>query len=187
MTEDLKRGDERNNVVLGDLLPPEAEALQGLIKQHLEKRGVAFGLNYVSDQATAALGREVEKIDLAEQLAKGWVMLKTVRAAKKAPPDERVVLSLGEHHLTLKASPTLKFTIAGVPAPDLTLSLALAAQIDRATLTVLDGALISGDPGDCEMTATLSSGSVVIGHPRSLGRVDLKGPLTFSPPCPIPV
>lgn len=187
MTEYFRGGDARSQIVLSELLPREAEALQGLIKQHLEKRGIAVGLQYVASQATSALGKELEKIDLAEQIAKGWAMFKAVRSATNGPPGETAVLTLGEHHLTLKASPTLKITIGGVPAPDLTLSLALTAKIDRATLMVRDGALVGGDPGDCEMTATLSSGRVGIGRPWSLGRIDLKGPLTFSPPCPIPV
>jgi hypothetical protein len=187
MTENARLGDDRNQVALTDLLPHEIDGLRGLIRQHLEKRGLAVGLDYLSGEATSALGKELDKINLVEQLAKGWSMFKTVRKAAHADPGETTVLSLGEHHLTLKASPTLKLTVGGVRAPDLILSLALAAKFDSATLSMRDGALVSADPGDCEVSASLTSGSATIGHPWDLGKVDLRGPLVFSPPCPVPL
>jgi hypothetical protein len=187
MSDVVKGGAGENQFALSGLLPPEIDGLRGLIKQHLEKRGAAIGLPYLANEATSALGKELDKINLVEQLAKGWSTLKTVRKAAHAPPGETTLLSLGEHHLTLKASPTLKLTIGGVHAPDLTLSLDVAAKFDSATLSVRDGALVGADPGDCEMSAKLSSGSADIGPPWDFGKVDLKGPLTFSPPCPIPV
>ena len=187
MSDEIKGGSGANQFVLSELLPPEIEGLRGLITQHLQKRGVAIGLPYLAHEASSALGKELDKINLIEQLAKGWSTFKAVRKAAHAPAGETAVLSLGEHHLALKASPTLKLTIGGVHAPDLILSLAIAAKFDSATLSVRDGALVGADPGDCEMSANLTSGSANIGPPWDFGKVDLRGPLSFSPPCPIPV
>lgn len=184
MEEILKGGDTQFGYSVGGLQPHEVEALEDLIRAHLEKRGFAFGLNYVASESASALERELGKIDLAEQFARGWSMLKTVRAARAAPPGETVVLSLGEHHIGLKASPTLKLTIGGVPAPDLTLSLSLTAQFDHATLSVRDRELVGADPGDCEIFATLSSGKTVIGRPWRLNDVRIPRPMRFAP-CPI--
>jgi hypothetical protein len=186
MTGQLEAGDQQNHVALGGLMPHEIEGLGDLIKQHLEKHGATLGLHYLAGEATSALDKELNKINLVEQLAKGWSLFKSVREAAHAPAGETAFVSLGEHHLTLKASPTLQLTIAGVRAPDLILSLDLAARFDSATLSVRDGALVGADPGDCEVTASVSSGSAQIGKPLELGKIDLKGPLHFSPGCPIP-
>lgn len=187
MSDVLKAGDAKNQVVLSDLLPPQIDGLHDLIKQHLQKHGPTVGLDFLAGQATSALGKELDKINLIEQLANGWATFKTVRKAAHATSGETAVITLGEHHLTLAASPTLKLTIAGVRAPDLMLTLTLAAAFDSATLSLRDRELVAADPGDCEFTVGLSSGAAEIGSPWRMGKVDLKGPFDISPACPVPV
>jgi hypothetical protein len=50
---------------------------------------------------------------------------------------------------------------------------------------VRDRELVSADPGNCEIFATLSSGSVVIGRPWRLKDFRIRGPMQFAHPCPI--
>jgi hypothetical protein len=187
MSDELKAGDAQNQLVLSDLLPPEIDGLGGLIRQHLQKHGLSVGLDFLAGQASSALTKELDKINLIEQLANGWSTFKSVRNAARAPPGETSVLSLGEHHLELAASPTLKLTVGGVRAPDLMVTLRLAARFDSATLSLRDRALVAADPGDCEVTASVSSGEASIGKPWQMGKVDLKGPFDISPPCPVPL
>lgn len=172
-----------------DLIPPQIDSLGDQIKSQMgaERGVVAWPL--VESQAVEGLRRVLGQVDVCEQLARAWVTLKAVQAYRgppEAPPGETIVVPLGEHELSLEASPTLQLTIAGIKAPPLRLTCAVALAFDSASLSVRDGALVAALPGDCAATVTLSCGKTPLHAPWTVAKVNLPGPLEFSPGWKIP-
>jgi len=173
----------------GDLIPPQIEGLGEQIRGQIGAGGAGLAWPLVETEALGGLRRVLGQVDLGEQLARAWVTLKAIgdlRGQAQSAKGETVVVPLGPHELALEATPQLQLTIAGVKAPPLRLTYGVALAFDTASLSVRDGALVAALPGDCAATVTLSCGATPLHDPWTLAKVNLPGPLEFSPGWKIP-
>ncbi|WP_372784726.1 hypothetical protein [Phenylobacterium sp.] len=180
---------ETLSLTFADLLPKEIEGLGGQIKAHVGDQPGAIAWPLLEEQALQGLRTALGHIDLWEQLAQAWVTLAAVRDYRdpaKLPAGNTAILSLGKHHLTLKATPALQLTVGGWKAPPLKLGFAVTAALDSASLSLRDGRLVGAQPGDCATTATLTCGVVPLHEPWTVAALKLPGHLTFSPGWKIP-
>ena len=180
---------ETLSLTFADLLPKEIEGLGEQIKSHVGDQPGAIAWPLLEDQALQGLRTALGHIDLWEQLAQAWVTLGVVRAYRdpgKLAAGATAILSLGKHHLTLKATPALQLTVGGWKAPPLKLGFAVTAALDSASLSVRDGMLVGAQPGECATTATLTCGVVPLHDPWTIAQLKLPGRLTFSPGWKIP-
>lgn len=180
---------ETLSATFADLLPSQIDGLGAQISAHVGDQPGAIAWRLVEDHAVEGLRTALAKIDLCEQLAQAWVTLSNVRACRdpaKVPRGNTAILSLGKHHLNLKATPALQLTVGGWKAPPLKLSYSVSVAMDSASLSVRDGELIGALPGDCATTASLSCGAVPLHDPWTIAQFKLPGRLTFSPGWAIP-
>jgi hypothetical protein len=171
---------------LSDLLPESLEGLGKEIQTLAGKPGFAVGWRFVETQALAGLRSTLKHVDLCQELARAWVTIKTLHGYKALPAGETAVVPLGEHRLSLTAHPTLKLRIGGVNLPDLKLTYGVAAEFDRATLSIRDGALVAVAPGDGAFTAKLSCGEVPLHPPCTLAHFPLPAEREFAPGFKLP-
>lgn len=171
---------------LSDLLPESLEGLGKEIQAHAGKQGFAIGLPLVERQVVEGLRATLKRVDLCEELARAWVTIKGLHAYKASPPGETAVVPLGKHELSLTAHPTLKLTLGGAPLPDLKFTYHIAAEFDRATLSIRDGAVVAVAPGEGDFTVKLSFGEVPLHAPWTLGHFPLPAEREFAPGFKIP-
>lgn len=180
---------EPARLTFSDLLPKEVEGLGAEIKKHVGEQSGAVAWPLVEDRALEGLRKALSGIDLCEQLAQAWVTVAALRAyrdPKHTAGGEAAVVPLGQHHLSLKASPALQLTFGGWKAPPLKLSYAVTAAFDNASLSIAEGALVAVAPGDCATTVILSCGAVPLHAPWTLAHLNLPGRLSFTPGWKIP-
>ena len=171
---------------LSDLLPADLEGLGREIRTLVGKPGFAVGWRFVETQALAGLRATLQRVDLCEQLARAWATIGTLRGYKTLPPGETAVVPLGEHELSLTATPVLRLRAGGVSLPDLKLTYRIAAAFDRATLSIRDGAVVAVAPGDGAFTAKLSCGDVPLHAPWTLAHFPLPPERAFVPGLELP-
>ena len=104
--------------------------------------------------------------------------LKKYADPAKYPPEESVVVHLGEHKVTCSVHPEIEILFNDVPIRTLKFTLDLVARFKSAALTIRGGAIRAVAPGACSARVVLKYGGVTLKEEetpevRFPGRLDL--------------
>jgi hypothetical protein len=175
-------------LTLAALLP---ERLDGAAEQAREAlcadenvRGMGLAWDYVGSQLQGALKSALD-CDLVEVLAKGWAGARALAEygdAQKHPPGERSVVDLGAHDVSREVHPVVAVTIGSCPCVELKFTLAIAAHFSGLKLTVGDGHILSGAPGEAWASGQLSYNGVPLHKAGESRKVALPGQFVFAAP-----
>ncbi|HEX9180338.1 MAG TPA: hypothetical protein VF859_08100 [Burkholderiales bacterium] len=102
--------------------------------------------------------KEALKADPLEFIVSAWSKaqeLKKYADPAKYPPDQSVVVHLGEHKVNCTVHPEIEILFNGAPICTLKFTLELVAKFKSAALTIRGGAIRSVAPGVCSARVVL--------------------------------
>ena len=146
--------------------------------------GMKLAWGFIGSQLQDAL-RSVLDCDLLEVLGGAWAKaapLADFADPAKQPPGERSVVELGEHDVTRELEPVVAVTIGACPSVELKFTLALAAHVGGARLSIVDGHLVGGDLGELWASAQLSYDGVPLHPAQESTKIGVPGEFSFAPP-----
>jgi hypothetical protein len=177
-----------DRLTLAMLLPDRLDGAAGEARKALcaneEVGRMSLAWDYVGSQLEGALKSALDH-DLLEVLAKGWATAATLSEyadLEKHPVGERSVVELGAHDLSREVHPIVAVTIAPCPPVDLKFTFAITAHFGGLKLTVGDGHILSGAPGDAWASGQLSYNGVPLHKAAESRKVPLPGQFTFAAP-----
>jgi len=155
-----------NRVELADLISSGLQAVGEKVEEELkgsdaaQTASVAWSL--VKSEAGSRL-KDALGADALEVIASAWSKareLKKYADPAKYPPDQSVVVHLGEHRVACKLHPQVEVRFNDVPIRTVKFTLELVAKFKSAALTIRGGAIRAVAPGACSAQAVLKYGSV---------------------------
>lgn len=155
-----------NRVELADLISSGLQAVGDRVEEELQSSdaarsaGVAWSL--VKSEAESRL-KEALAADALEIVAAAWAKaqeLKKYSDPAQYPPDQSVVVHLGEHKVACRLQPELEVRFEGMAIRTVKFTLDLIARFKSAALTIRGGRVRTVAPGQCSAQAVLRYGSV---------------------------
>lgn len=146
--------------------------------------GMSLAWDYIGSQLEGALKAALD-CDLLEVLAKGWAAASTLAEyadLQKHPMGERSVVELGKHDVSRDVHPIVAVTIAPCPSVDLKFTFTITAHFGGLKLTVGDGHILGGAPGDAWASGQLSYDGVPLHKAAESRKVPIPGQFTFAAP-----
>ena len=170
--------------LLPDRLDGAAEEARKALCENEEVGRMSLAWDYVGSQLEGAL-RSALDTDLLEVLAKGWAAASTLTEyadLEKHPMGERSVVELGKHDVSRDVHPIVAVTIAPCPSVDLKFTFTIKAHFGGLKLTVGDGHILSGAPGEAWASGQLSYNGVPLHKAAESRKVPIPGKFTFAAP-----
>lgn len=173
-----------SRVELADLIAGGLQAVGERVEEEIRNseagRSASVAWTLVKSEASARL-KDVLGADALEVIASAWSKareLKKYADPAKYPPDQSVVVHLGEHRVSCNLHPEIEVRFNDVPIRTLKFTLELVARFKTAALTIRGGAIRAVAPGACSAHAVLKYGSVRLKEEqtpevRFPGRLDL--------------
>jgi len=155
-----------NRVELADLISSGLQAVGEKVEEELQASDAAqtasVAWSLVKSEAASRL-KDALDADALEVIAAAWSKareLKKYADPAKYPPDQSVVVHLGEHKVTCRLQPEVEVRFNDVPIRTVKFTLELVAKFKSAALTIRGGAIRAVAPGACSAQAVLKYGSV---------------------------
>ena len=177
-----------DRVSLASLLPERLDSVAERIRPKLcenedvDRMKLAWG--FIGSQLLESL-KSVLDCDLLEVLAKAWAEaapLAELADPARHPPGERSLVELGEHEISRQLEPVVAVTIGPCPCVELRFQVTITAHVGGVRLSVVDGHITGGDPGELWASAALSFEGVPLHPAQESRRIALPGQFSFSPP-----
>ena len=173
-----------NKVELADLISSGLRTVGEKVEEELKAsdaaRSASAAWSLVKSEAEGRL-KEALSTDALEVIASAWSKareLKKYADPAKYPPDQSVIVHLGEHKVTCRVHPEVEIAFNEVPFRTLKFTLELVAKFKSAALTIRGGAIRAVSPGSCSAQVTFKYGTVTLKEEqtpevRFPGRLDL--------------
>lgn len=174
----------QNRVELADLISSGLQTVGDRVEEELKSSeaagSAAVAWTLVKSEAASRL-REVLTIDALELIAGAWCRaqeLKKYADPAQYPPDQSVVVHLGEHKVACRLQPEIEVRFNEVPIRTLRFTLDLVARFKSAALSIRGGRVRAVAPGNCSAQAVLKYGKIKLKQEetpevRFPGRLDL--------------
>lgn len=146
----------------------KADIEKALVEQATDDGAVAKELGHLSGLAASVGAGKLNKAldtDIYVLLAQAWAKVQTVREAaakSRGTPRQTTVVTLSQHDFTHTCYPTLTFSIAGMPLPELKLTLELVATFKGVALSIEDARVCALAPGEASMAVRLKYKNVTL-------------------------
>lgn len=157
-----------NRLALADLISSGLQAAGDKVEEDLRDgdtaRTASLAWSLVKSEAASRLG-EALGADPLEVCATAWSKARELRKYAdpgKYPPDESVVVHLGDHKVAWRVFPEIEVSFNDVPIRTLRFTLEFVARFRSAALSIRGGAIRSVAPGACSAQAVLKYGSVTL-------------------------
>lgn len=169
---------------LADLISSGLRTLGERVEEEVRDSDAARAGNLAWDlvkgEAESRL-REALKADPLEFIVSAWSKaqeLKKYADPARYPPDQSVVVHLGEHKVNCTVHPEIEVLFNGAPIRTLKFTLELVAKFKSAALTIRGGAIRSVAPGACSARVAIKYSGVKLKEEetpevRLPGRLDL--------------
>ena len=173
-----------SKVELADLISSGLQTVGERVEEELKAadaaQSAAVAWSLVKSEAASRL-REVLAADALEVVAAAWAKAQELRQyadPARYPPDQSVVVHLGEHKVACRLQPELEVCFNDVPVRTVKFTLDLAARFKSAALTIRGGRIRAVAPGRCSAQAVLKYGGVTLKEEQTPevsfpGRLDL--------------
>lgn len=133
---------------------------------------------------------ELLDIDVHAILLSAWGVSKEFRKYLKKnsyPPDETVLVPLGEHTVTSKHRPSLKPTVGKIPLKEVHFNVDLALKLDGVILKMRNGRIMAVTIGFCEAEGDVMFGSFKLAEKKGefsqlLGTIELGDGIPINEP-----
>jgi hypothetical protein len=146
----------------------KADIEKALVEQAKDDGGVAKALGHLKGLAASVGAGKLNQAldtDIYELLAQAWAKVQAVResaAKSRGTPGQTTVVTLSQHDFTHTCHPTLTFSVADMPLPELKLTLELVATFKGVALSIEDARLRALAPGEASVTVRLKYKSVTL-------------------------
>lgn len=174
----------QSNVRLADLISSGLRSAGERVEEELKAsdaaRSVSLAWSLVKSESEAQF-MEALSVDPLELIASAWCKARELQKyadPAKYPPDQSLVVHLGEHKVVWSGHPELEIRFNEVPLRTLRFTLELVAKFKSAALTLRGGAIRAIAPGSCSVQVVLKYGEVKLKEEetpevRFPGRLDL--------------
>ena len=183
--------NEGSGLTVRELLPEQFDHMERTMQDALGKDSGStgpglpeFAWHIASSEATTAMRDSVDG-DVFSLLARGWCFareLQKYRDRASFPPDERMVVFVGEHALATEMHPLLTVSVGSVDFRPIRFTLVLTANFRSAALLIQDARITGVRAGDCFVSAQLKYGDINLHNPLASRHVDFPGEIQFKPP-----
>lgn len=180
-------------VKMSDLLPERldrvGEEARKTLSQNEDIGCMKLAWDYIGTELGDALKSALD-CDALSVFAKTWATAEQLSAyadPEKHPPGERSVIELGAHEVSRALEPVIAVTIGSCPCVELKFIFTVTGNFGGVALSVLNGHIIGGRPGDAWATAQLSYNGIPLHGAAESRKVALPGQFDFPEPgIPIP-
>ena len=155
-----------SRIQLSDLIAGDLRAVADKVEQEIRADdsagSAAIAWSMVKSEATARV-HDALKIDVLELIATAWSKareLKKYGDAARYPPDQSIVVHLGEHAVSCRLQPVVEVLLNEVSLPPVRFNVELVARFKSAALNIQAGAIRQVMPGACSAQAVLRYGNV---------------------------
>jgi hypothetical protein len=176
---------------LADLFPMSKEELSQKLSSAIESQGDAKAWSapvrqMVVEDVSRRFG-ELLDIRLADIMAGAWCKYRSLLRyadARQHPPDESVVVPLGEHDIDSRHSPAVEILMNNTPVLKLTFAVDLTLTVKGALLRIQNARIREIRPGDVSARGKIAFGPAVIAERKSR-TVTLPGSIDLGEGFPI--
>jgi hypothetical protein len=156
------------------------EKVEDEIKASEAAQNATVAWSLVKSEAASHL-KDALSGDALEVIAAAWSKAKELKKyadPAKYPPDQSVVVHLGEHKVSCQVHPAIEISFNDVPVRTVKFTLEFVAKFKSAALTIRGGVIRAVAPGACSAQAVLKYGNVKLKEEqtpevRFPGRLDL--------------
>jgi hypothetical protein len=155
-----------SRIQLSDLIAGDLRAVADKVEQELrtgDSAGSAsIAWSMVKSEAAARL-HDALKIDVLELVATAWSKAKELKKygdTARYPPDQSIVVHLGEHAVSCRVQPVVEVLFNEVSLPSVRFNVELVARFKSAALNIRGGVIREVLPGACSAQAVLRYGNV---------------------------
>lgn len=171
-------------IQLSDLIAGDLHAVVDKVEQELRTSDAAqsasIAWSLVKAEAAMRL-QEALKVDALELIAGAWSKardLKKYADSARYPPDQSIVVHLGEHKVSCRMQPVIEIMLNQISLPAIRFNFELVANFKSAALDIRGGAIRAVLPGSCAAQAVLRYKGVKLKEERTPevrfpGRLDL--------------
>lgn len=173
-----------NRVELADLISSGLQTVGERVEEELKTsdaaKSASIAWSLVKSEAASRL-KDALSADALEVIATAWSKVRELKKyadPAKYPPDQSVVVHLGEHKVSCRMQPVIEVSFNEVRLPAIRFNLELVAKFKSAALTIRGGVIRAVAPGSCSAQVVLKYGSVTLKEEqtpevRFPGRLDL--------------
>ena len=154
------------DIKLADLIAGDLGGVANKIEEELGTTNAAHSTtiawSMVKSEATTRL-LEALNVDLLELVAAAWSKaqdLKKYGDATQYPPDQSIVVHLGEHRVSCRLQPVVEVLLNEISLPPIRFSFEVVARFKSAALNIRGGVIREILPGACSALAVLRYGNV---------------------------
>ena len=173
-----------DRVELADLISSGLQAVGERVEEEIKAseaaRSASVVWSLVKPEVASRL-KDALGADALEVIAAAWGKARELRKyadPAKYPPEQSVVVHLGEHRVSCRVHPEIEVSFNDVPIRTVKFTLEFVAKFKSAALTIRGGAIRAVAPGSCSAQAVLKYGNVKLKEEqtpevRFPGRLDL--------------
>lgn len=180
-------------VKMSDLLPERLDGVGDEARKTLSENEdigcMKLAWDYVGGELQNALKSALD-CDAFAVFAKTWAaaeQLSDYADPAKHPPGERSVIELGAHEISRALEPVIAVTIGSCPCVELKFTFTVTGNFGGVALSVMNGHIVGGRPGDAWATGQLSYNGIPLHQPAESRKLALPGAFDFPEPgIPIP-
>jgi hypothetical protein len=180
-------------VKISDLLPERLDGVGAEARKTLSQNEEIGCMKLAWDYVGSELGNALKSAldcDAFAVFAKTWAaaeQLSDYADPAKHPLGERSVIELGAHEISRALEPVIAVTIGSCPCVELKFTFTVTGNFGGVALSVMDGHIIGGRPGDAWATAQLSYNGIPLHQASESRKLALPGGFDFQQPgIPIP-
>jgi len=154
-------GPQLSDLIAGDLRAA-ADKVEEALRTSDAAGSASIAWSMVKSEAAARL-HDALKVDVLELVATAWSKAGELRKygdAAKYPPDQSIVVHLGEHSVSCRVQPVVEVLLNQVSLPPIRFNVELVARFKSVALNIRGGVIREVLPGACSAQAVLRYGNV---------------------------